>query len=255
MEQFTIATSSYDVISPAAAGGKSKLVLGLIIGSVVILVVLAIVLGVYYGTAGSKRPAYDPNFQNKIRPAGQPEEVEIVLGGGKLPVVSPQGYERTYPRQLTAAEQAAISIGSVDGLGRIPGPRTGSGTAVGKAPPPSGASTGSSSMAVPVLTIGQLEQLVTNGMPFTVILFSKTCPACTRLVNSVTEWSADGSLSGAKVALLETSEWGKATSPVVKAALSTKAVPFSVNFKDGASGSNQLGAMPKDAFLKFIAQQ
>ena len=103
--------------------------------------------------------------------------------------------------------------------------------------------------------MAQLEQLVGAGTSFTLVLVSKTCPFCTRLVNTVTELSADGSLADAKVALLEVSEWDKATSPVVKAALSTKAVPYSVNFKDGAAGGNQLGAMPKDAFLKFIGQQ
>lgn len=233
--------STYAVTNPAAANGSSPVVYGVMITVIVLFVALAIVLGVYYGMQ-NQSPKSDPAYNNLV--GRQPkQEMQMFMGGGQQPAIGPLGYERNYPRQLTPAEMAAISLGNEGSRDTIAGPRNGG------AAPASGTGGGA-----PVLNIAQLEKLVADGVAFTVILFSKTCPACTRLVNSVGQWAADGTLDNSKVALLETSEWGKAADGVVKDALATKAVPLSVNFKDGAANGSQLGAMPKDAFMKFIAQ-
>ena len=238
-------TDPYAAISPAASGKPSMLVSGIMIAVIILFIILAIVLGVYYGMQSQNKPAslYDPAYHNMAerRPA---EEIQVIMGGGQQPVAGPLGYERNSPRQLTAAEMAAISLGQQAGANKTLGG--------GNTPPPP--ASGGNSNGAPVLNIGQLEKLVADGENFTVILFSKTCPACTRLVGSVGEWAKDGSLNNMKVALLETSEWGKANSGVVKDALATKAVPLSVNFRGGVATDKQLGAVPKDAFMKFIAQ-
>lgn len=237
------ASSPYSAINPAAGAAPSKVVFGVMIAVIILFIILAIVLGVYYGMQ-SKAPSYDPKYHNMGE--RQPlEEIQVAMGGGQQPVVGPLGYERNYPRQLTPAEMAAISLGKMGAADTIAGPR------IITPPPPASGKTGG---GAPVLNIAQLEKLVADGETFTVVLFSKTCPACTRLVSSVGDWAKDGTLDNSKVALLETSEWGKATNNVVKDALATKAVPFSVNFKGGVPNGSQLGAIPKDAFMKFIAQ-
>lgn len=232
-------SSLYSAINPAAGGAPSKVVYGIMIAVIILFIILAIVLGVYYGMQNQQGQStyYDPKYNNMA--GRQPvEEIQVLMGGGQQPVVGPLGYERNYPRQLTPAEMAAISLGREGPMMKTP-------------PPPASGGTGG---GAPVLNIAQLQKLVADGETFTVVLFSKTCPACTRLVSSVGEWAKDGSLDNSKVALLETSEWGKASDGVVKDALATKAVPFSVNFKEGVPNGSQLGAVPKDAFLKFIAQ-
>ena len=201
----------------------------------VLVVVIGIFLGVWFGVSCQNKKRREHNMSVKNRHHGSHNS----------------SYERQMPRQMTPEEIVIMRIGTTGGPDNIPGPMPKPGPASGSTL----AMTNNSGDAPnPIVTAQQALDMINSGQKFSLVLFSRRCPACVRLLKNVTEWAKAGSLGDAKVVLMESSEWQKAPEGVLKDALKTDAIPLTATFNKGVAGEKKLGAVSLDVFKQLIDQ-
>jgi len=196
---------------------------------VVVIVLIVIFVGVWFGMTCSKKKKRHHNLSIQNRPNG------IDYGG----------YERRQPSQMSPDDIIRMRIGTPMGPDSIPGPMS---DPVSSSP----VSDDQKSDTNIMVTAKEAVAMLASGKKFAVVLFSRRCPACIRLLKSVADWTKEGVLGDAKILLMESTEWMKAPDGVLKAALKTDAVPLTATFNNGAAGPKQLGAVPLDVFKQLL---